>query len=243
MNPLYVLSAVVAAASAAPSNYGVAPLAAVAPAPLNIQLPAPYSTQAQGAPVTTIHQAPSVQTKQVHLGATTYVSGHTSEIIKPPTPVLPISVPTALKGTTSYNAPVVKTVAEVHTVQQPIPVEKRVQVPYDVPVIREQINKIPTPVHVRQPYAVPVPTPVEGQTFTRYAQTAPVVHREHTNILAQPALAVAGYSGYPAAAGIAYNGGYAAGAYAPGAYATGAYAAGAYAPALAAAPAAAVAQY
>lgn len=222
-----------AAASAAPSNYAaVAPVAAVAPAvavapkPLAINLPAPYSTKAQGPAVTTIHQAPAVQTKQVHLGATTYVSGVTSEIIKPPTPVLPIAVPTALKGTQTYNAPIVKSVAEIHTVQQPVPVEKRVQVPYDVPVLREQIVKVPTPVHVKQPYAVPVPTPVQGETIVNYAQTAPVVQREHTNIVAQPAVA---YAAAPAAA-VAYNGAYAA---APAVAYNGAYAA---AP-LAAAPA------
>ena len=215
-----------AAASAAPSNYAaVAPVVAVAPKPLAINLPAPYSTKAQGPAVTTLHQAPAVQTKQVHLGATTYVSGVKSEILKPPTPVLPIAVPTALKGTQTYNAPIVKSVAEIHTVQQPVPVEKRVQVPYDVPVLREQIVKVPTPVHVKQPYAVPVPTPVQGETIVNYAQTAPVVHREHTNILAQPAVAYNGYAaGYAAApaAAVAYNGAYAA---APVAAYNGAYAA------------------
>merc|ERR1712112_797853 len=118
--------------AAVTQSHGPAPLAThplkagpVVPHPVNYvapPAPAPYTTTAQGPGVTTIH--------------------------KPPTPHLPISVPTVLKGTVAYNAPIVKEQIEVHNVQNPVLVERRVDVPYDVPVYKENIISVPTPVHV-----------------------------------------------------------------------------------------------
>merc|ERR1719209_1675424 len=77
---------------------------------------------------------------------------------KPATPHLPISVPTVLKGSVAYNAPIVKEQIEVHQVQNPVLVERRVDVPYDVAV----------------------PTPVAGEPIIKRTQAAPVVtHSQH----------------------------------------------------------------
>merc|ERR1719193_1968899 len=128
-----------------------------------ISLPAPYATETQAAGVTTYAQPAPVVTKQVHYGQTSYVSGHSTHIHKPPTPFLPISVSPYLRNTESVNAPIVKTETEIHTVNEPVYVERRVEVPYDVPVYKENIIQVPTPVHVDKPYAVPHPVPVQGE--------------------------------------------------------------------------------
>merc|ERR1712004_669811 len=139
MNPLFVLSALFASALAAPTATLLnaaplvhAPLLHAAPiaAPAAISLPAPHVTQAKEADITTIHKPAPIVTKQVHLGQTTYVSGHTTQILKPAIPDFKIAVPTALKGT------------------QPITVEKPYNVPYDVIKHVERIVEVPTPVHV-----------------------------------------------------------------------------------------------
>merc|ERR1712183_726665 len=117
--------------------------------------PAPFTTATQGAGVTTVHQPAPVVTKQVHLGETSFVSGYATRILKPATPHLPISVP------------IVKEQIEVHQVQNPVLVERRVEVPYDVPVYQENIVKVPTPVHVDAPYNVAVTTPVAGEPIIK----------------------------------------------------------------------------
>merc|ERR1719381_162433 len=94
---------------------------AVVPHPVNYvapPAPAPYTTATQAEGVTTVHQ--------------------------PAPPHLPISVPTVLKGSVAYNAPIVKEQIEVHQVQNPVLVERRVEVPYDVPVYKENIVQVPT---------------------------------------------------------------------------------------------------
>merc|ERR1711994_961492 len=116
-------------------------------------------TETQAAGVTTYAQPAPVVTKQVHYGQTSYVSGHSTHIHKPPTPFLPISVSPYLRNTESVNAPIVKTETEIHTVNEPVYIERRVEVPYDVPVYKENIIQVPTPVHVDKPYAVPHPVP------------------------------------------------------------------------------------
>ena len=77
---------------------------------------------------------------------------------QPATPHVPIPVPTVLKGSVPYNAPIVKGQIEVHRVQNPGLVERRAEVPCDVPECQENIVKVPTPVHVDAPYNVHVPT-------------------------------------------------------------------------------------
>lgn len=206
--------------AAAPAAIGVAAAPAIAAAPYvaaapAISVPAPYTTeQVSGAPVTAIEQPAPIVSKQVHLGQTTYVSGHRAEIIKPPTPVLPIAVPTALKGSVSYNAPIVKVAKELHTVNEPVPVERPYAAPYDVPVYEEQIIEVPTPVEVAKPYAVPYAVPVQGEPIVNVRQTAPIVQRTHSHSVAAPAYAaaapVAAYAGVAAApagiAGLGYAG-------------------------------------
>merc|ERR1711910_28290 len=98
---------------------------AVVPHPVNYvapPAPAPFTTATQGAGVTTVHQPAPVVTKQVHLGETSFVSGYATRILKPATPHLPISVPTVLKGSVAYNAPIVKgtQAAPVVTHSQPV---------------------------------------------------------------------------------------------------------------------------
>merc|ERR1712127_1062720 len=108
-------------------------------------------TQAEG--VTSIAQAPAVVSKEIHYGQTPYVSGYTTAIHKPATPHLPIQVPTVLKGTQSVTAPIVKTQTQIHTVNEPEYVERRVNVP--------------TVVHVDAPYNVPYPVAVQGETIVK----------------------------------------------------------------------------
>merc|ERR1711860_457367 len=102
----------------------------------------------------------------------------TTQILKPAIPDFKIAVPTALKGTQTVNAPIVKVQKEIHTVDQPIPVEKPNPVPYDVP------------------------TPVQGHPIVKKVQGAPIVRHHHTNVVAQPALhhAPIAYAGHHAAA-------------------------------------------
>jgi hypothetical protein len=148
-------------------------------------------TQAEG--VTSIHQPAPIVTKQVHLGQTSFVSGYATAIHKPPTPYLPIQVPTVLRGTQTVNAPVVKTVTQVHTVNEPVYVERRVEVPYDVPVLKEQIVEVPTPVHVDRPYAVPHPVPVAGEPIIKKTIAEPIITHSHHAAVAAAPLAVANY--------------------------------------------------
>merc|ERR1711937_16750 len=177
-------------AAAAPIAYGAehysagpvvphAPVAYAQPA-----APAPYTTATQGAGVTTVHQPAPVVTKQVHLGQTSYVSGYATKIHKPATPHLPIAVPTVLKGTQTVNAPIVKTQTEIHNVQSPVFVERKVDAPYDAPFYTQKIVEVPTPVHVDAPYNVAVPV---------------VTHSHHVNA----ASAAVGYAGHLAAAPVA----------------------------------------
>ena len=79
--------------------------------------------------------------------------------------ILFFSVPTALKGTVSHNAPIVHVEKEIHTVNQPVHVEKPYEVPYDVIKHVEKIIEVPTPVHVSVPVPVEVPHPVLGKNF------------------------------------------------------------------------------
>jgi len=162
--------------------------------------PAPYTTVHQGEGVTTVHQPAPVVTKQVHLGQTNYVSGYATRIIKPPTPHLPIAVPTVLRGTQTVNAPVVKTVKEVHQVQEPVFVNKPYDAPYDAPFHTQKIVEVPTPVHVDAPYNVPYPVAVQGETIVKKTVAAPVVTHSH-HVQAAPA-APAVHAAYAAAPAI-----------------------------------------
>ena len=64
---------------------------------------------------------------------------------QPATPHVPIPVPTVLKGSVPYNAPIVKGQIEVHRVQNPGLVERRAEVPCDVPECQKNIVKLEAP--------------------------------------------------------------------------------------------------
>ena len=96
--------------AAGPVVAAAAPVLAAAPAPqvykpAVISLPAPHVTQTKAADVTTLHKPAPVVSKQTHFGQTSYISGYTSQILKPAIPDFKIAVPTALKGTQTITAP------------------------------------------------------------------------------------------------------------------------------------------
>merc|ERR1739838_924990 len=178
-------------------GYAAAPLAAAAPIAAPIAYGAEHYTATQGAGVTTVHQPAPIVTKQVHLGQTSYVSGYATRIHKPATPHLPIAVPTVLRGSHTVNAPIVKTQTEIHNVQDPVFVERKVDAPFDAPFYTQRIVEVPTPVHVDAPYNVPYPVAVQGEPIIKKTVAAPVVtHSHHVNA----APAAVGYAGHLAAA-------------------------------------------
>jgi len=209
MNPLVVISALFASAIAAPTAT-VLPAGTVAlphaahlahpalaapalgyahgVAPAAISLPAPHVTQTKEPDVTTLHKPEPIITKKIHLGQTQYISGYATEILKPAIPDFKIAVPTALKGTQSVAAPIVTVEKEIHTVNEPVHVEKPYNVPYDVPKYVEKIVEVPTPYHVAKPVAVPHPVPVVGEPIIQKVQGAPIVRNHHHVAHAAPAL-------------------------------------------------------
>merc|ERR1719394_2226257 len=94
-----------------------------------------------------------------------YVAGYDTQVLKPVIPKLNIAVPTALKGTQSVTAPIVKTRVDNYVVN--------------------------APVHVQRPYEVPVPVPVRGQDIVKVSRTAPIVKHTHAGTYAAPAVGIA----------------------------------------------------
>merc|ERR550519_960990 len=217
MNPMAtILSAVVASAVAAPTadiandplwNAGALPAGVVAhpagvighaglvgavgavgsPAPA-ISVPAPYTTKAQAPATSSVHAPAPVVSKQVHYGTQQYVAGYNTQVLKPVIPKINIAVPTALKGTHTVTAPIVKTRTEQYVVNEPVHVQKPYNVPYNVVKHVEQVHEVPTPVHVQRPYEVPVPVPVRGADIIKKTVTAPVVKHVHGGTIAHPAI-------------------------------------------------------
>ena len=105
-------------------------------------VPHPVNHVAPSAPAvfTTGHQP-----TPVHLVGTSFVSGSATNILKPATPHVPIPVPTVLKGSVPYNAPIVKGQIEVHRVQNLGLDERRAEVPCDVPECQKNIVKLEAP--------------------------------------------------------------------------------------------------
>merc|ERR1712025_535524 len=161
-----------------------------------------------GVGTTTVHQPAPIVTKQVHFGQTSYVSGYNTRILKPATPHLPIAVPTVLKGSVAYNAPIITEQTEVHNVQTPVLVERQVAIPYDVPVFKDNIVSVPVPVNVDAPYNVPVPVAVPGEPIIKKSVAPAVVtnsnHVAHagvtSSVQAAPIVNAAAYAGAYAAA-------------------------------------------
>lgn len=175
-------------------------------------VPAPYTTATQGAGVTTVHQPAPVVTKQVHLGQTSYVSGYNTRILKPATPHLPIAVPTVLKGSVAYNPAIITEQTEIHNVQTPVLVERKVPIPYDAPVYKDNIVSVPHPVHIDAPYNVPVPVAVAGEPIIKKSVAPAVVthsnHVAHAGVTSQvqaaPIVNAAAYAAAPFAAAPLY---------------------------------------
>merc|ERR1719226_102575 len=159
----------IAAAPAVAAAPVVAAAPAVAAAPVNIpapaiSVPAPYTTShVSGPDAVSVHQPPPVVTKKIEYGTRPYIAAYDTTVIKPVLGDLDIAVPTALKGTVSHNAPITRVSKEPFVVNEPVPVERPYNVPYEVLKHVTKHVDVPTPVHVDAPYNVPVPTPVQGE--------------------------------------------------------------------------------
>merc|ERR1711899_726752 len=118
------------AIAAAPVAAAVAPVNIPAPA---ISVPAPYTTShVSGPDAVSVHQPPPVVTKRIEYGTRPYVAAYDTTVIKPVLGDLDIAVPTALKGTVSHNAPITRVSKEPFVVNEPVPVERPYNVPYEV---------------------------------------------------------------------------------------------------------------
>merc|ERR1719450_1726362 len=185
-----------AAAPAALGYAGVAaaPVVAAAPAvaaaPVNIpapaiSVPAPYTTShVSGPDAVSVHQPPPVVTKKIEYGTRPYIAAYDTTVIKPVLGDLDIAVPTALKGTVSHNAPITRVSKEPFVVNEPVPVERPYNVPYEVlKHVTKHVDE-PTPVHVDAPYNVPVPTPVQGEPIIQKVTGPARVIHSHENRIA-----------------------------------------------------------
>ena len=200
------------AVAAAPAIAAAPAVAAVA-APVNIpapaiSVPAPYTTShVSGPDAVSVHQPPPVVTKKIEYGTRPYIAAYDTTVIKPVLGDLDIAVPTALKGTVSQNAPITRVSKEPFVVNEPVPVERPYNVPYEVLKHVTKTVDVPTPVHVDAPYNVPVPTPVQGEPIIqRVTGPAKVIH-SHENRIAPAVHTGAVYGGiaggYAAAPAIA----------------------------------------
>merc|ERR1712141_4595 len=203
--PAYAGAAIAAPALAA------APVAVAAPAPAPISVPAPYTTSHVAGPDTvSVHVPEPIVTKKIEYGTRPYIAAYDTTVLKPVLGDIDIAVPTALKGTVSHNAPITRVSKEPFVVNEPVPVEKPYNVPYEVLKHVTNTVKVPTPVHVDAPYNVPVPTPVQGEPIiqkvtgparvihTHENRVAPAVHTGA--VVAHGAYAHGAYAAAPAAA-------------------------------------------
>merc|ERR1711997_740924 len=190
--------ALAGAAIAAPAVAAVAPVAAPAvaiPAPA-ISVPAPYTPQHVAGPdAVSVHVPEPIVTKKIEYGTRPYVAAYDTTVLKPVLGDIDIAVPTALLGTVSHNAPITRVSKEPFVVNEPVPVEKPYNVPYEVLKHVTKHVDVPTPVHVDAPYNVPVPTPVQGEPIIqRVTGPARVVH-SHENRIAPAVHTGAVYGG------------------------------------------------
>merc|ERR1711902_125902 len=146
-------AATIAAAPAVGLGYaGYAAAPVVAAAPVNIpapaiSVPAPYTTShVSGPDAVSVHQPPPVVTKNIEYGTRPYVAAYDTTVIKPVLGDLDIAVPTALKGTVSHNAPITRVSKEPFVVNEPVPVERPYNVPYEVLKHVTKTVDVPTPV-------------------------------------------------------------------------------------------------
>ena len=185
----YAAAPAIAAAPAVAAAPVVAAAPAVAAAPVNIpapaiSVPAPYTTShVSGPDAVSVHQPPPVVTKKIEYGTRPYIAAYDTTVIKPVLGDLDIAVPTALKGTVSHNAPITRVSKEPFVVNEPVPVERPYNVPYEVLKHVTKHVDVPTPVHVDAPYNVPVPTPVQGEPIIqKVVGPAKVIHSHENRI-------------------------------------------------------------
>jgi len=203
--PAYAGAAIAAPAVAA------APVAIAAPAPAPISVPAPYTTSHVAGPdAVSVHVPEPIVTKKIEYGTRPYIAAYDTTVLKPVLGDIDIAVPTALLGTVSHNAPITRVSKEPFIVNEPVPVEKPYNVPYEVLKHVTKTVAVPTPVHVDAPYNVPVPTPVQGEPIiqkvtgparvihTHENRVAPAVHTGA--VVAHGAYAHGAYAAAPAAA-------------------------------------------
>merc|ERR1712223_2343874 len=177
--PAYAGAAIAAPALAA------APVAVAAPAPAPISVPAPYTTShVSGPDAVSVHVPEPIVTKKIEYGTRPYIAAYDTTVVKPVLGDIDIAVPTALLGTVSHNAPISRVSKEPFIVNEPVPVEKPYNVPYEVLKHETRVVEVPTPVHVDAPYNVPVPTPVQGEPIIQKVVGPPVVHHSHENVAA-----------------------------------------------------------
>merc|ERR1712038_1522833 len=198
--PAYAGAAIAAPALAA------APVAVAAPAPAPISVPAPYTTSHVAGPdAVSVHVPEPIVTKKIEYGTRPYIAAYDTTVLKPVLGDIDIAVPTALLGTVSHNAPITRVSKEPFIVNEPVPVERPYDVPYEVLKHQTQVVEVPTPVHVDAPYNVPVPTPVQGEPIIQKVVGPPVVHHSHENVAAPAihtgAIHAAGFAGYAGHAG------------------------------------------
>merc|ERR1712038_1671220 len=176
--PAYAGAAIAAPAVAA------APVAVAAPAPAPISVPAPYTTSHVAGPDTvSVHVPEPIVTKKIEYGTRPYIAAYDTTVLKPVLGDIDIAVPTALKGTVSHNAPITRVSKEPFVVNEPVPVEKPYNVPYEVLKHVTKTVAVPTPVHVDAPYSVPVPTPVQGEPIIqKVVGPAKVIHSHENRI-------------------------------------------------------------
>merc|ERR1711977_763568 len=155
--------AAVVPAAPVPTTLGAAPAPYVAHEPV-INLPAPYTTSHVAGPdAVSVHVPEPIVTKKIEYGTRPYVAAYDTTVLKPVLGDIDIAVPTALLGTVSHNAPITRVSKEPFVVNEPVPVERPYNVPYEVLKHVTKHVDVPTPVHVDAPYNVPVPTPVQGE--------------------------------------------------------------------------------
>merc|ERR1712038_924361 len=142
MNPMVCLFALFATALAAPVPEGEAwnaalPAAGYGYAGLGYAgglLAAPaYAGAAIAAPdAVSVHVPEPIVTKKIEYGTRPYIAAYDTTVLKPVLGDIDIAVPTALKGTVSHNAPITRVSKEPFVVNEPVPVEKPYNVPYEV---------------------------------------------------------------------------------------------------------------
>merc|ERR1712218_184020 len=188
--PAYAGAAIAAPAVAA------APVAVAAPAPAPISVPAPYTTSHVAGPDTvSVHVPEPIVTKKIEYGTRPYIAAYDTTVLKPVLGDIDIAVPTALKGTVSHNAPITRVSKEPFVVNEPVPVEKPYNVPYEVLKHVTKTVAVPTPVHVDAPYNVPVPTPVQGEPIIQKVTGPARVIHTHENRVAPAVHTGAVYGG------------------------------------------------